>query len=59
MKNKNLLRSISVLIIICFVASVGLDSLAVTTSDKTTLQNQINQAKNELNDIIRQVWVAD
>lgn len=51
MKNKNLLRSISVLIIICFVASVGLDSLAVTTSDKTTLQNQINQAKNELNDI--------
>ena len=51
MKNKNLFKILAVLIIGCFISTITLNVFAVSESDKTTLQNQINQAKGELNGI--------
>ena len=50
MKSK-LLKSLVILVVVCFLNSIILNTYAATEQDKKDLQNQINQAKDELNSI--------
>lgn len=51
MKNKILLKGIAIFVIFTFFTSLTLEVIAVSEADKKELQNQIEQAKSELNDI--------
>ena len=51
MKNKTLLKSLTVFIVMIFILSIHLNSIAVSQEDKKALQNQINEAKSQLEDV--------